>query len=56
MPKEKSPTPQQSARAARLRGIIEVASEGKKPPAPETPREITDEAARTKRERLRKQK
>ena len=56
MPKDKKPTPEQAARAARLRALIEVAAEGKEPPAPKTPREITDQAARKKWERLRKQK
>ena len=56
MPKDKKPTPEQAARAARLRSVIEGAAEGKAPLAPRTPREITDEAARKKWERLRKQK
>jgi hypothetical protein len=56
MPKDRKPTPDQAARAARLRGIIEGAAEGKAPIVPRTPREITDEAARKKWERLRKQK
>jgi hypothetical protein len=56
MPKDRKPNPDQAARAARLRGLIEGAAEGKAPTAPKTPREITDEAARQKWERLRKQK
>ncbi len=56
MPKEPKPTPAQNRRAARLRGLIESAAEGSVAPAPKTPREITDEAAREKRARLRKQK
>jgi hypothetical protein len=56
MPKDTKPTPEQAARAARLRGIVEGAAEGKAPGVPKTPREITDEAARRKWEKLRKQK
>ncbi len=56
MPKDRKPTPDQAARAARLRGLIEGAAEGQPPIVPKTPREITDEAARRKWERLRKQK
>ena len=56
MPKDRKPTPEQAERAARLRRIVESAAEGKAPPGPKTPREITDEAARKKWERLRKQK
>jgi hypothetical protein len=56
MPKDRKPTPEQAARAARLRAIIEGAAEGRAPLVPKTPREITDEAARRRWERLRKQK
>ena len=56
MPKDKKPSAEQAARATRLRSLIKGAGEGDPPAAPKTPREITDEAARSKAERLRKQK
>ena len=56
MPKDRKPNVQQAERAARLRSLIEGAAEGTPPATPRTPREITDQAARSKREKLRKQK
>ena len=56
MPKDKKPPVEQAERAARLRSLIEGAAQGVAPAMPKTPREITDEAARRKRARLRKQK
>ena len=56
MPKDRKPTPAQLERAARLRSRIAETAAGTEPPAPETPREITDEAARKKWDESRKQK
>lgn len=56
MAKDAKPTPAQIARAARLRSRLGDAAAGGAPAPPKTPREITDEAARDKWARLRKQK
>lgn len=56
MPKDRKPTPEQRARASRLRGAIDGAGAGKAPAVPKSPREITDEAARRKWEESRKDK